>query len=457
MPTPAKIIGQKLPSVALLGRVNVGKSTLFNCIAEKRLALVSDIPGTTRTRNVAIPTWRGKNFELVDTGGLTFDEDVVLEKDIITQTEIALKRADLIVFVVDIQSEILPQERQLAKFLRTKYPEKPVILVANKTDNKNLEINQYNEGIAKLNLGEPFLISAKNGRGVGDLLDLIYKKLAKIGKRPKIYKEINPIKISLMGKPNVGKSSLFNKLVGSEEVIVSDMPHTTREPYDTLIEYEGKPFLFVDTAGIRKKAKVSGELEKVGISKSISNIERSDIILLMLDTSEPISDQDKQLAGLLKEHSKSVIIVINKWDLAEDNTDAFRNEVKKMIYGSFPHLNYAPIIFTSAKSGYRVHQIFPLIERAWMERQITIPDKTLDIFLHQLVKKYLPTKGKGTNFPRILALKQLASAPPIFEIVVKAKTSLGQTYVNFLKNKLREQFSFFATPVVIKIRKNKKV
>lgn len=457
MPTPAKIIESGLPVVALVGRVNVGKSTLFNRILERPQALVSDIPGTTRTRNVGVASWRGKNFEIIDTGGLSFDENVPLEKDIINQTTIALKSADVIIFVISIQEDILPQEKELARLLKSKYKDKPIIFVANKADNQSWENSQYEQDISKLNLGEPILVSAQNGKRLGDLLDLIYKKLNKTKKRPKAEKKEEFVKVTLMGKPNVGKSSLFNKLVGEDQVIVSDMPHTTREPYDTLVEYDNKKYLFVDTAGIRKKTKVSGKLEQVGIGKSISNIERSDIILFLLDAAEPITDQDKQLAGLLKEHSKSVIIIINKWDLAEGNEDSFRNEVKTLVYKSFPHLDYAPIVFISAKSGYRIHQIFPLLERAWLERQIEIPYKTLDGFLQRLVRRYLPTKGKGTNFPKILTLKQLANNPPIFEILIKSKTSLSQNYVNFLKNKIREQFSFYAAPIVIKIRKNKKI
>ena len=262
MATPAKIIDQKLPTITLVGRVNVGKSTLFNKILEQNKAIVSSIPGTTRTRNIGTVNWRGKNFTLVDTGGLTFSDEVPLEKEIIEQTEIAIEEADLIVFVVDIQSGLLPQERELAKRLMKKKAE--IIFVANKADSERLRMNVYEADWRKLGLGEPFPVSAANGSNVGNLLDEIFKRLGKahpIGrasKKPKTIKDLSVIKIAMIGKPNVGKSSIFNDLVGKKEVIVSPIAHTTREPHDTLVEIDGQPLMFVDTAGIRRKSHVSG-------------------------------------------------------------------------------------------------------------------------------------------------------------------------------------------------------
>jgi len=453
MATPIKIIKTILPTIVLVGRVNVGKSTLFNCLIEQDHALVSDVPGTTRTRNTGVGVWRGKNFQVIDTGGLTFDDDVPLEKDIIIQTEMALKEADLILFVIDIQAGALPQEKELANFIKKKFKNKPILFVGNKVDSTKWETNQYDTEIAKLNLGAPILVSAQNSRGIGDLLDIIYEKLKNVSKQPQATTDEKIVKVSLIGKPNVGKSSLFNKLIGEDQVIVSDIPHTTREPFDTLVEYKGKPYIFVDTAGIRRKSKVSGELEKLGVSKSINNVEKSDIILFVIDASEPISDQDKQLGGFLKEHSRSVIIVINKWDLAEDNSDNFRNEVKAKTYANFPHLNFAPIVFVSAKTGYRTHQIFPLVERAWNERNIIVPDEALENFLEQISKKRLPSRGKGTRHPKLLRIKQINAGPPIFELSIKSRTSLHASYLNYIKNCLRDRFSFYAAPIIIKIDK----
>jgi GTP-binding protein len=479
MSTPAKILDHHLPTVALIGRVNVGKSSLFNKIIEQNLALVSTVPGTTRTRNIGIASWRGRQFRIIDTGGLTFSEDVPLEDDIIKQTELALAEADIIVFVTNIREGLLPQEKEIAKRLLKVHKQKPILLVANKADSKTTHHLVHEREWLSLGFGAPFPVSAANGSNVGDLLDAIYKQLGKIKKHPKVKPDIQPIKVALMGKPNVGKSSLFNKLIGEERVIVSDMPHTTREPHDTLVEVEPEQdeenskeknttstkkktklpkehILFIDTAGIRRKSKVSGELERFGIQKSIATINRADIVLLLLDATQPITDQDQQLAGLLREHTRSVIIVINKWDMADDNDDMFRNEVKKDIYKKFSHLIFAPIVFVSAKTGYRIHQIFPLIKRAWLERHTQIDDKVLEEFLQHATKRHKPVTGLGVRHPKLLGFRQIATNPPIFELFIKAKTSLHLSYVRYLENRLREQFSFFATPIIIKLTKFKK-
>lgn len=455
MATPAKIIDHNLPIVALVGRVNVGKSSLFNKIIEQNLALVSDIPGTTRTRNVAVATWRGKQFRLVDTGGLTFSEDVPLEEDIIKQTELALREADVIVFVTDLQSGLLPQEAELAKLLHLKAKEKQILFVANKADNISLYPAAYEKDWLRLGFGMPLPVSALSGSNMGDLLDAIYKLLGKAKRRPKSVKQKTAIKVAIMGKPNVGKSSLFNKLIGEERVIVNPLAHTTREPHDTLVEFNGDLIQFIDTAGIRRKAKVRGELERIGIQKSIATINRSDIVLLVLDATEPITDQDQQLAGLLREHTRSVIIVINKWDMADDNSDAFRNEVKEKILTSFPHLDFAPIVFTSAKTEYRVHQIYPLIKKAWEGRQVVLEDDILKDFLKRVTRKVLPTRGKGVRHPRIISITQLGYNPPMFELLVKSNTSIHLSYVHYLSNRLREEFGFFAAPIVMKLSKLK--
>lgn len=455
MATPAKIVDQNLPVVALVGRVNVGKSSIFNKIIEQNLALVSDIPGTTRTRNVANAIWRGKQFRLVDTGGLTFSEDVLLEDDIIRQTELALKEADAIVFVLDISTGLLPQERELARRLQRNAKDRPIILVANKADTLAMHQEVHNKEWLQLGFGAPLPVSAANGNNIGDLLDSIFKHLSKAKRRPKVIEEIPVIKVAIMGKPNVGKSSLFNKLIGEDRVIVSDMPHTTREPHDTLVEIGGQHILFIDTAGIRRKTKVSGELEKIGIGKSIATVTKSDIVLLVLDATEPISDQDQQLAGLLREHTRSVIIVVNKWDLAEDNSDEFRNNVKKDILVSFPHLDFAPVVFISAKTEYRVHQIYPLIKQAWEGRQIVVDEVVLKDFLKRTVKKQLPTRDKGVRHPRVVALNQLGYNPPMFEMIVKSNTSVHMSYVNYVANRLRAEFGFFAAPIVMKLSKLK--
>lgn len=464
MATPALIDTDKLPTLALVGRVNVGKSTLFNRLIEKNQAIVSDIAGTTRTNNEGLVLWRGKFFRLIDTGGLTFDENIEFEKDIARQVERAVEGADLVIFVTDAFIGILPQEKELAKKLRKQ--NKPVLLVANKVDSGKIEPNIHNPEWRKLGLGVPYPISAVNGRNLGDFLDLVFKTLQKSSKNPKRMKEPKgeTIQVSILGKPNVGKSSLFNKLIGEEKVIVSPIAHTTREPHDTLMTYvyeeKGKEIKqkinFIDTAGIRRKAQVSGELERAGIHKSLETFEKSDIILFVLDGSEPISHQDMQLGGMMERHSKSVIVILNKWDLAEDITDNKRNEVKKMIASHFPHLDFAPILLTSGLTGYRVHQIFPLIIQAWKARHTEIDSDLLGNFIRKITREHRPSRGKGTRHPEIVGFRQVDTSPPRFEMFIKYRTSVHISYVKYVENKLREEFDFFGTPIVIKLTKMKR-
>lgn len=466
MATPITLFDQNLPTVVLVGRVNVGKSTLFNRLVESHKAMVSPIAGTTRTNNEGIVMWRGKNFRLVDTGGLTFDETVPLETEIIQQSERAVKEAHVIVLVTDAINGILPQEYELIKRLRKN--KTPILLVANKVDKASLESNIYSPEWRKFGLGEPFPVSANNGRNVGELLDAMFHLLQKAPKRPKTLKEPvsekEIIQVSIIGKPNVGKSSLFNKLIGEEKVIVSPMAHTTREPHDTLVIYkdqeDGKEFEqkinFVDTAGIRRKAKVEGGLERQGITRSLNALQESNIILFVLDGSEPITQQDMQLGGLMERHSKSVIIIVNKWDLAEDNSDHARNEVKKMVYSHFPHLDFAPILFISGKTGYRVHDIFPHIMRAWKVRHNEYANRMLERFMEKVTQEHRPARGKGTRHPEIRGFRQINTNPPIFEMFIKQKTSIHRSYIQFVENRMRQEFDFYATPIVIKLTKMKK-
>ncbi len=467
MATPITLLDQNLPTVVLVGRVNVGKSTLFNRLIESHKAMVSPIAGTTRTNNEGIVLWRGKNFRLVDTGGLTFDETVPLETEIIEQSARAIKEAEVIVLVTDAQNGILPQEYELVKRLR-KGTKAPILLVANKVDKASIDANIHSPEWRKFGLGEAFPVSANNGRNVGELLDAMYHLLQKAHKRPKVIKDVTDekeiIQISIIGKPNVGKSSLFNKLIGEEKVIVSPMAHTTREPHDTLVVYkhlEGdkevtQKINFIDTAGIRRKSKVEGGLERQGITRSLNALQESNIILFVLDGSEPITQQDMQLGGLMERHSKSVLILINKWDLATDNSDHARNEVKKMVYSHFPHLDFAPILFISGKTGYRVHDIFPHIMRAWKARHQDYANRHLERFIEKVVLEHRPARGKGTRHPEIRGFRQINTNPPVFEMFIKNKTSIHRSYIQFVENRLREEMDFYATPVVIKLTKMKK-
>jgi len=454
---------RRLPTIALVGRVNVGKSTLFNKLIESQKAIISDVPGTTRTNNEGLITWRGEEFRLIDTGGLTFTDDVPFEEEILEQSKQAMKEADVILFVTDATTGILPQEHELARHLR-RIKEKPVLLIANKADNKRRERDLTDASWYKLGMGEPFPLSAANGRNTGDLLDII-TDLTKDIKRTDIVEDeyAASFSVALIGKPNVGKSSLFNKLIGEEKVIVSDIAHTTREPHDTDVVYtpekeDALPYniTFVDTAGIRRKAKVGGRLESESIHKSIDAVTKADIVLFVIDGTEPISTQDMQLGGLLERHAKSVIVLLNKWDLSEDKAERKRNEVKKMLSEYLPHLSFAPILLVSGKTGYSVHKIFPELIHAWSARQIEVPVKALEAFLKAATTAHAPSRGKGTRHPKLMGIRQIGVAPPVFEIFVKYRTSVHRSYLNYLENRLREQFDFYGVPIIIKLTKMKR-
>jgi GTP-binding protein len=452
---------QNLPTIALVGRVNVGKSTLFNKLIEKEEAVVSNQEGTTRTRNRQVMWWRGEPFQLIDTGGIELKQTEDLEEEIYHQVELAVEQADLIVFVTDGKEGLTSQEEQLAKKIQK--TGKRTVLVINKIDNKriggSIELNQW----FRLGLGEPILISAKNGRSVGDFLDEVYDKLDQIIEKKEQKKEKEIVNTGLIGKPNVGKSSLFNKLVDKQEVIVNSEPHTTREPFDTTLQYSYKKsgkehsqwVKFIDTAGIRKQKNVESGIEQKGVKRSIEAVQKSDLVLFVIDGSEPISKQDKKLGSVLKNNLKSIIIIINKWDLAEKDTQEKRQIVKQMIYQEFPHLDFTPVMFVSAKTGYNVNKIFPNINKAWEARKIFIPEDALDSFLRQAIKKNKPTKGKGTKYPKLVGMKQVNQNPPVFELYMKQGAHLADSYLNYLKNRLREQFNFFATPIRIKLIKVK--
>lgn len=485
-----------MPTITLVGRVNVGKSTLFNKLIEDQKAIISDTPGTTRTNNEGIMIWRGKQYKIIDTGGLTFEEDIIFEENILAQSKKSMKQADVILFVTDAKSGVMPQERELAKHLR-RLKSKPILLIGNKADTARIESSLTEPDWYKLGMGDPLPVSGSNGRNLGDALDIITDLADKqYGKTSDASQpELELVNISLIGKPNVGKSSLFNKIIGEDKVIVSDIAHTTREPHDTIVEYTPKPedvtkldedisivmredegdtddeedspkaveyageklyFNFIDTAGIRRKARVKGFLERQGIHKSIQAMERSDIILLTIDADDPISSQDMQLGGLIKKHNKSVIILVNKWDLSSDNSDLRRKEVREKIFAHFPHLKFAEMVFVSGLTGYSVHKIFPTILKVWKARHTSVANRGLEKFLLRVTRQHRPSRGKGTRHPKLLGLRQLRTNPPIFELFVKHRTSLHRSYIHFLENRLREEFDFTGTPIVIKLTKIKR-
>jgi GTP-binding protein len=470
-------ISDRYPVVAIVGRTNVGKSTLFNRITERNQALVSDIENTTRDSNQAEAYWNNHNFTVVDTAGI-IDVKYLTDKkllnnplnniDLKTQKQVVtfFKKATVIIFMVDNKAGILPADRAMAQFFQKRKELKDkLILVVNKVDN----YKQKNEAAVfnKLGLGEPLYISAASGAATGDLLEVVVSRLPedKAAQKPKWegyteeaeiggegdQDEDRPINVCIIGKPNVGKSSLLNAILGYERVIVSDIPHTTREPQKTEVIYKNRVINVIDTAGISKHGHKAERLEKYGIMKSLSTLKHADIALLMLDISEEITHQDAKIIEEITDARKSFIILANKWDLVPD-----RN-VKKWtadIYRKLPFCTWAPIHFLSAKTGAKVDKIFDLVLAISDARKVKLSDSQLDKFLKRIVKIHKPSKSKGIGYPRIYHIYQTKINPPRFEVRVGSQDTLHFSYVRFIENQLRAQFNIVGTPIGVRVVKN---
>lgn len=443
-----------IPTVALVGRTNVGKSSLFNKMIEQRKALVSDIAGTTRDRNEGDCLWRGHVIKLVDTGGLDVDYADEIEENIVMQAELAIKRADLILFVVDLKSGALPQEKGLAEKLAAS--KKPVIVVGNKAE-KHAERMSVNDPEWQFpNLPIPVPVSAVRGSGVGDLLDEIYEKLEERGKPPVEPREVNATKVAVIGKPNVGKSTLLNSILGEDRFITSPIAHTTREPNDMLVTVNDKQYIFIDTAGMRKKGKVkkAGGLEAAAVRRNERVVKIADVTLLVLDATQPIGTQEKTLAGFLKASGSAVIVIVNKWDLVEDKKTNTMNEYRDYIAASLPFVGWAPVMFVSALTKQRVKNVFEEIEKAQKNRLVEIPQDELDEFLARAIVRHKPKKQKGPRPPKVLGIKQVRTGPPTFDLVIKSKRTdtIATAYIRYLQNQMRLHFNLVGTPVKIHVR-----
>ncbi len=466
---------KKTPLVVIFGRANVGKSTLFNRLTEKNMALISAIPGTTRDINTASTEWRGVGFTLVDTGGITdlappgaktAVDPGKIEALVRQQTVDYMQRADLVLFLVDTRDGLLPQDKRLSLQMKKNFGQtKKIILIANKADTPRLrkETAEFN----KLSLGEPLPVSAATGSGTGDLLDVIVAKLEKTESVPADDapagegEDTAGISIAVIGKPNVGKSSMINAVAGRREVIVSPVPHTTREPRDLALAYRGRKITFIDTAGISKQGqkgarnkKTKNTLERISIAKSLAVLKKADIALLLLDVNEPVTRQDAKLAEEIINKGAGLIIVANKWDsVKEKDTKAHTEE----IYDALPFVSWAPVQFVSALTGEKIKKIFDLILLVDEQKKITVSDNALNKLLGRIVKRHLPAKAKGAKHPRIYELKQTGFAPPAFTLRIGAKDTLHFSYLRFIANRLREKYGFVGTPIRIKVIKNKKV
>lgn len=435
--------------VALIGRTNVGKSSLFNRLIGQRRAIVSPVPGTTRDRNFGECSWRGLTFELIDTGGLDIKQATEIEKNVVMQAELASKIADLVLVVVDAQTGLLPQDKEVIKKLRQN--RKSFMLVANKADSPRLR-DQATEEFSSI--GEKvFPVSAANGTGTGDLLDdvLVWLTKSKNFKKEAETNKDTLTKVAIIGRPNVGKSSLLNGILGRDFVIVSDIPHTTREPQDTLITHKDNLILLIDTAGIRKHAKIMPGIEKMAAGLSIDTLYSADVALLVLEANEPISSQDKYLASEIVKCGVSLIIIFNKWDMLKGDERDPKKFHEDVLY-ELPFVRWAPILFTSAKNKKNVDDIMDEVIALKKERSKFIDEDTLDKMLKGMVKHHKPVAAIGPAAPRLLGLKQLGTNPPYFELVADRRQIVAQAYVRYVENSLRKKFAFRGTPIKIRVR-----
>ena len=434
------------PIVALIGRPNVGKSTLFNYLIGERKAIVEDTPGVTRDRIYGNNTWRGKEFTIIDTGGIEEKTGDVISEQIKIQSEIAIEMADLVLFITDVKQGITPDDREIALML--KKSKKKTILVCNKVDDFQKFANEMYE-FYNLGMGEPEPISAANCKGIGDLLDKVYEELPEIKEED----DDDAIKVAVIGKPNVGKSSLINKILGENRLIVSNIAGTTRDAIDSKFENNYGKYVFIDTAGIRKHNKIEEDIEKYSIIRSKVAIERADVCILMIDANQGVTEQDTKIAGVAYESGKGIIIAINKWDEYEKENGTVE-EYKKQVYNKFSYLNYAPIVFISAKTGQRVDKLFGLINEINENTRRRISTSLLNNVLAEAVSIVQPPTDKGRRL-KVLYITQVSIQPPTFIIFTNSKKLFHFSYERYIVNKLREEFNFNGTPIRIIIRERK--
>ena len=443
-----------LYKIAIVGRVNVGKSTLFNRLISDQKAITSHVAGTTRDRNYAVCSWKDMDFSLIDTGGLERQSDDDIDEQIIKQAQIAIKEADLLLFVVDTKTGIMPADLELAKEFRKN--KKPIILVANKTDNNKLR--QHTADFYKLNFDKPWPISAINGVGTGDLLDEVVVRLKKLKKKKRLKEapvDEKIVRVAIVGKPNVGKSSIINAILGEQRVIVSATAHTTRDSQDIEFIFEGQKIVFVDTAGMRRHSQKSADaFEKQSVDQSIESIKKSDIAILVTDVSKKLTWQDKHMIDEANEAGVGIVILANKWDMITDKTTDTVKEFDMYYKRFFPFIKWAPVIYSSATKKIRIKKILDSVIAIYGEKNKVISENALDKLLKAIVKRHKPSRGKGTKHPYIYSLKQLRTNPPIFAIKIDFKADLHDSYLRFIENNLRYKFGFEGTPIHIRVLKS---
>lgn len=435
------------PIVAVLGRPNVGKSTLFNALAGENISIVKDTPGITRDRIYADVTWLDRTFTLIDTGGIEPDSDDIILSQMRAQAEIAMETADVIIFLVDVKQGLVDSDGKVADMLRRS--RKPVVLVVNKVDSFEKYMADVYE-FYNLGIGDPHPISAANRLGLGDMLEEVMKHFPEASGAEE---EDERPRIAIVGKPNVGKSSLINKLLGENRLIVSDIAGTTRDAVDTEITYGGKEYVFIDTAGLRRKNKIKEDLERYMIIRTVSAVDRADVVVLVIDAVEGVTEQDAKIAGIAHERGKAVIIAVNKWDaLEKDDKTIYR--VTERVRDTLSYMPYAEILFVSAKTGLRLNKLFETINMVSENHAMRVQTGVLNEIMSEAVAMQQPPSDKGKRL-KLYYITQVSVKPPTFVIFVNDKELMHFSYTRYIENQIRETFGFKGTPLRFIIRERK--
>lgn len=426
------------PIIAVVGRPNVGKSTFFNNIVGSRVSIVQDTPGVTRDRIIAEAEWSGHSFLIIDTGGIEPENEDIIPSQMRAQAEIAMDMADVIIFMVDGKAGITTADHEVADILRRKH--KKVILVANKIDGRKAPATLYD--FYELGLGEPMQVSSANKLGLGDVLDEAFSKIPK-----EAFEEDDEdvIKIAIIGKPNVGKSSMVNAFLGEERVIVSNIAGTTRDSIDTPFEKDGQKYTLIDTAGIRRKSKVNDEVEKFSVIRAMAAIERCDVALMVIDGTEGLTDQDKRIVGMAHEAGKGIIVIVNKWDIVEKETNTM-SRMEKEIKGQLAFMSYAPVMFTSALKGQRLDAVIDKAKTVAENRAMRISTGQLNSLVADAVMMNNTPSDKGKRL-KIYYAAQIGVKPPLFSFVVNDREIMHFSYARYLENKIRDAYGFEGTSI----------
>lgn len=433
-----------LPTVAIVGRPNVGKSTLFNRLVGGRRAIVEATPGVTRDRNYGQVRWRGRAFSLVDTGGFEPATPTPLSRRVVEQAELAMEHADIIIFLVDGQEGLTPLDEEIALLLRQTV-RKPILLVTNKVDTpmRSLHVTEF----YRLGVSEVFAVSAEHGIGVGELLDRLLELLPATAEDHVVG---DALTIAVLGRPNVGKSSLVNRILGESRVIVSPEPGTTRDAIDTPFTYQGQQYVLIDTAGIRAKGRKGYPLEYYSVLRAIKSLERCDVALMLLDATSGVVQQDARIAGYAFDAGCALILLVNKWDLVEKEPRASDQHLRR-IREQLGHVDYAPVLFISALTGQRIFKIFPLVERVLKERGCRIPSREVNRFIRQVVEEHPPPSAKGRQI-QIRHAIHVGVRPPTFLLFVNDPEGIAPSYERYLVNRIRTTYGFEGNPIRIRFR-----